>query len=140
MKKTRLGAVAMAAVGTAAMVGIAAPPAHAGTAGYNLCAEATSLWTNRMCLFYNSDQQGSFAAFTRSVSDLEPWIFGHQGTTNAGQGEPVKNNAASAANPGSPCWRVYYNSNYAGPNDYIGGHTYRQLVNTYNENASVLVC
>ncbi|MFF5160633.1 peptidase inhibitor family I36 protein [Streptomyces sp. NPDC000348] len=140
MKKSRLGAVAMTIAGTAAMVGISAAPAQAGTAGYNLCAEATDLWSNRLCLFYNSDQQGSFAGFTKSVADLEPWIFGHIGTTTAGQGQPVKNNAASAANPGSPCWRVYYNSNYAGPSDTINGYSYRQLVNTYNENASVKVC
>ncbi|MGI3201997.1 peptidase inhibitor family I36 protein [Streptomyces sp. GLT-R25] len=92
-------------------------------------------------MYYNSNQEGSFAAFTRNVADLDPWIFGHIGTPNsAGQGQGVKNNAASAANPGSNCWRVYFNSNYAGASDYIGDSGYRQLVSTYNENASVKAC
>ncbi|MEU2742757.1 peptidase inhibitor family I36 protein [Streptomyces sp. NPDC007095] len=140
MNKARLGALATAALGTVAALGISAAPAQAGTAGYNLCYQATDLWADRMCLFYNSDQQGSFASFTQSHSDLAGWIFGQQGTTNAGMGQAVKNNAASAANPGASCWRVYYNSNYAGASDLISSYSYRGLANTYNQDASVKVC
>ncbi|GHB85338.1 MULTISPECIES: peptidase inhibitor family I36 protein [Streptomyces] len=141
MMKSRLGVLAMTGAATVAMMGLSTGTAQAGIAGYNLCAQATGSVYNSLCLYYNSNQEGSFAAFTRNVADLDPWIFGHIGTPNsAGQGQGVKNNAASAANPGSNCWRVYFNSNYAGASDYIGDSGYRQLVSTYNENASVKAC
>jgi len=86
------------------------------------------------CLFYNSDLKGSVSDHDDWVSDFAPYVFKGKG---AGQGQVVKNNAASACNMMSRYTaRVYYNSDYKGAYDDVEPRTCRNLDKTYNENAS----
>lgn len=84
-------------------------------------------------LYYNSNEAGSSACFFGSIPNFAGYTFTAAG---AGQGQDVKNNAASASNWNVHTARVFYNSNYAGVYDDVGYLTSRNLVNTYNENAS----
>lgn len=100
-----------------------------------------------LVLYYNSDNAGASAHFYNynGISDLAGYTYPSNG---AGQGQAVKNNAASAA-----FWSlftdetalVYYYSNYGGPCDSLptqsGTFTNAtpRLKRTYNENASIKV-
>jgi peptidase inhibitor family I36 len=89
-----------------------------------------------VCLYYNSGCKGSMADFGGNVPDFQGYVFL---STGAGKGQPVKNNAASANNHDAS-WtaRIWFNSGYHGSYDNIGPNAgCRQLVNTYNENASL---
>ncbi|MEV8098602.1 peptidase inhibitor family I36 protein [Kitasatospora sp. NPDC085879] len=86
------------------------------------------------CLFYNSNEQGSHLAMSTSIRDLAGYTFTSPGN---GRGQHVKNNAASAVSNVCMTVRVYYNSNYSGPMDMFNYRNAANLVNTYNENASV---
>ncbi|MEV7176961.1 peptidase inhibitor family I36 protein [Kitasatospora sp. NPDC093679] len=88
----------------------------------------------KFCLFYNSNEQGSHMAMSSNVRDLAGYTFTSPGN---GQGQHVKNNAASAVSNVCMTVRVYYNSNYSGPMDMFNYRNAANLVNTYNENASV---
>lgn len=99
--------------------------------------------TGEMCLYYNSGQAGSvwdWRFSMGSVANFDPPGSGAQLFIGpgAGQGQLVKNNAASAWNRfwGESVY-VYYNSNFAGPADFVGSRTKVQLNRTYNENASM---
>ncbi len=97
------------------------------------------------CLYYNSSQQGSYyrwGSSTGQVSDLAGYVYPNNGNGN-GAGQAVKNNAASASysiSGGCVCSndfvRVFYNSGFLGNYDTIVSNTNKQLVSTYNENAS----
>ncbi|MEV4613530.1 peptidase inhibitor family I36 protein [Kitasatospora sp. NPDC049258] len=89
---------------------------------------------SKFCLFYNSNEQGSHLAISTNVRDLAGYTFTSPGN---GQGQHVKNNAASAVSNVCMTVRVYYNSNYSGPMDMFNYRNAANLVNTYNENASV---
>ncbi|WP_327735236.1 peptidase inhibitor family I36 protein [Streptomyces nojiriensis] len=109
------------------------------TIGMATPASAYACQTGFFCLYYNSNQAGARWFTDGDVPNLAGEIF----TTWAnGEGELVKNNAASTQNASNYCYRVYYNSNYAGPYDTVQAHSSRNLVNTYNNNASVrdLIC
>ena len=86
------------------------------------------------CFFYNSHEQGSHNALSTSVPNLAGYTFTSPGN---GQGKGVKNNAASAVNHHRCGATVFYNSNYAGPSDSFPSGRVAQLVNTYNQNASL---
>lgn len=87
-----------------------------------------------LCLYFNSNHQGSFSDFVLGVKDFSTVRFVADG---AGKGQLVKNNAASACNKDDNLTaRVFFNSNWAGSHDDIPPNTCRNLVNTYNENAS----
>ncbi|MER5181498.1 peptidase inhibitor family I36 protein [Streptomyces sp. NPDC002896] len=88
-----------------------------------------------LVLFYNSYQGGSSTSFRGSnVADFAGYKFLSSG---AGQGQAVKNNAASATNDSAYAATIFYNSNYGGACDKIADYSYTtQLHNTYNENAS----
>lgn len=86
------------------------------------------------CFFYNSNEAGSHDTLHASVRDLAGYTFTSPG---AGQGKPVKNNAASAVNNIDCTATVYYNSGYLGSHDQLDYRQARQLVNTYNQNASL---
>ncbi|WP_043175178.1 peptidase inhibitor family I36 protein [Streptomyces sp. NRRL B-24484] len=86
------------------------------------------------CLFYNSNQQGSHMVVQDSTPDLAGYTFTSPGN---GRGQRVKNNAASAVSNVCVTVTVFYNSNYSGPSDMFNYRNAKNLVNTYNENASV---
>nr|WP_291414136.1 peptidase inhibitor family I36 protein [Actinophytocola sp.] len=89
--------------------------------------------SGEFCLYYNSGHQGSLADFVLGVRDFSTVRFVGPG---AGKGQ-VKNNAASACNKDDDLTaRVHLNSNWQGAYDTIPPNTCRNLVNTYNENAS----
>ncbi|MFE3146560.1 peptidase inhibitor family I36 protein [Streptomyces sp. NPDC059218] len=123
----------------AATIGLSVASVAAGST-----AQAAD-WTNQcagnaFCVWYNSNFTGSWMTYKASVSDFagQKFVCSEQGC--AGDGAAIKNNAASAANSsGARTARVYYNSNYAGPSDYFGFYTGKNLVNTYNNNASMLL-
>lgn len=127
MKKRIAVASAVLAVSSAflATPAFAAPAATAAPA--SVCSENFGF-----VLYYNSNEAGSSACFF-VAQNFAGEVFT---TSGAGQGQPVKNNAASADNWGTHTARVFYNSNYAGVYDDVKSHTSRNLVNTYNENAS----
>lgn len=68
--------------------------------------------TGEFCLYYNSYHQGSVSDFTTSISDYgsAPATCYQFKGTGAGQGQCVKNNAASAWNRTSGSVTIYYNS------------------------------
>ncbi|MGX1480797.1 UNVERIFIED_CONTAM: hypothetical protein RKD50_009605 [Streptomyces canus] len=135
----------MAAAG---LMGIAAPTASADSViisgpKYNNCGGG-------FCLFYNSNQQGAYRMFFESVSSFANGsTFNQRGTTSAGYGQGVWNNAASGGwwTSTSPCAncvsvgathaRVYYNSNYMGNYDQFDKANAGNLQYTYNDNASL---
>jgi hypothetical protein len=87
--------------------------------------------------YYNSNVSGSATAFNgSSVPNLAGYTFLRAG---AGQGQPVKNNAASFKNLSiNHIATVFYNSNYSGACDTFAPLTYtNKLARTYNENASM---
>jgi hypothetical protein len=90
--------------------------------------------THEICLYFNSDFQGSVADFGSGVPDFAGKVFKGPG---AGRGQAVKNNAASVCNS-HPIYAavVYFNSHYSGKADVIPPNDCENLRNTYNENAS----
>jgi hypothetical protein len=117
-------ALVAAGVAAAGLVGLAAP-ANAST---NTCDPS------HFCLFYNSNIQNAYYPFWDKVANFDGYYFQGAG---AGAGLPVKNNAASAQNLQTGLVaRVYYNSNYSGVYDNVQPTSWRNLSNTYNENAS----
>lgn len=127
-KKFLLAPLAAAALATSAFAGVAGADVGAQTARNGKCENL------EFCFYYNSDQKGSVSDHEDAVADLAPYVFKSPG---AGQGQVVKNNAASACNNmGRYSVRVYYNSNHDGPYDTIPPRTCRNLKVTYNENAS----
>ncbi|MFJ9522323.1 peptidase inhibitor family I36 protein [Kitasatospora sp. NPDC101801] len=99
-------------------------------------ADASDCEENTFCFFYNSNEQGSHTALrVRDVPDLAGYTFASPGN---GQGQRLKNNAASAVSNVCMTVTVFYNSNYGGPRDAFNYRNSGNLVNTYNENASVI--
>ena len=88
-----------------------------------------------LCLYYNTNRDGSsYADFFRSVQDFATAKFLAPGR---GQGQLIKNNAASACNKDNRLTaRIFYNSNWEGVYDDIPPNTCETLDDTYNENAS----
>ncbi|GAA2926575.1 peptidase inhibitor family I36 protein [Streptomyces enissocaesilis] len=119
----RIVSAAAAALGAALLVPLMATSAQAAS-----CASGT------FCLYYNSNLGGSHVALNRNVPDLAGYKFT---TSGAGQGQYVKNNAASAQNMSQCKATVFFYSNYGGPSDGFNYRDSGNLVNTYNENASV---
>jgi hypothetical protein len=107
---------------------------------YGKCPQGSDGWA--FCLYYNSGQQGAYYRWTTNtaVSDLAGYKYPNNG---AGSGQAVKNNSASASYGFANCGgctdtyiRVYFNSGYLGNYDTIYSGTDKNLVNTYNNNAS----
>jgi len=102
----------------------------AGAALATLGAAGTASAGNSLTLYYNSNYAGNWANFTSNVSNFAGYYFI--------DGQPIKNNAASAWNFGSTTATIYFNSNYAGASDRLApGTGQARLQNTYNENASL---
>ncbi|MFB6947093.1 peptidase inhibitor family I36 protein [Streptomyces sp. NPDC060286] len=119
----RVGSLAVAAVAAVSLTPLMASS-----------AEAASCPSSKFCLYYNSNLGGSYSALGASDPDLAGRTFTSAG---AGQGQGVKNNAASAWNNTLCGAVVFYNSNYGGPYDKFLNGQHFNLVNTYNQNASV---
>jgi len=124
MMITRIAASALAtaALTTASVVGAVHAAAQDGVAN-----------DEEFIFYYNSNQAGSLSDFSAAKADLAGFTFVSAGS---GSGQGVKNNAASVDNRRAVAARVYYNSNYAGAYDHVNADSSRNLVNTYNDNAS----
>lgn len=111
---------------TAALLGVASPALATERNG--------SCERGELCLHYNSNLAGSFTDFYYKVPNFGTYKFL---TPGSGQGQYVKNNAASARNKAWWCTaRIYYNSSYVGIYDDVAAGQSRNLFNTKNENAS----
>lgn len=132
LKKVAVAALGVAAVGGAMLI---APAAQAATAGNGKCE------AGEVCLYYNSNQQGSLRDFNGSVktygtgSSCLKFV-----SAGNGRGKCVKNNAASVSNRMSVPVTVFYKSNYAGAIDSFTAGTKGNLrAGLKNENAGHLV-
>lgn len=92
-----------------------------------------------LCLYYNSGMNTAYWGTNGDIANLAGYRF--FSGTGAGSGQFVKNNAAAVSCDAPSTWtcRIFFNSNWAGPTDYLRGQTSGRLVDTYNENASVLI-
>jgi murein DD-endopeptidase MepM/ murein hydrolase activator NlpD len=137
LKSRRRGLVALvvAALIDAATVITDTAPAQAATARNGVCE------TGEFCLYYNSDTSGSLSDFAGSVSDYTPSTGCYKFiSAGAGQGQCVKNNAASAKNLTGRYVTVFYNSGYSGPIDNFSPGADANLRDYLkNENAGHLV-
>ena len=110
-----------------------------GTAGTDTGARSGTCESGEFCYYYNSGNAGSISDFTESAGsygDAQPTCYDYKGA-GAGQGECIKNNAASVWNRSTKTVRVYYNSNYAGTYQDLAPGFKGQLNSTlYNNNAS----
>ncbi|WP_367823657.1 hypothetical protein [Streptomyces sp. LMG1-1-1.1] len=135
-----------AAIGIACASALMSSPAQANdwNVSPNDCVDA---YTFKFQLFYHSNFKGSWTKFGYSeenfgADDGTPGYLKFLFCPNRGDGsnQGVKNNAASAHNHkdyGRACIaRVHFNSYFKGIYDDIAADNYKNLVNTYNENAS----
>jgi hypothetical protein len=111
-----------------------APAAAAQNNGVCTTSVSSNLF-GELCLYYNSGLSGSHADFNVPTRDHAGYVFSSSG---AGQGQPVKNNAAGATNLDTECTAsVYFNSGWSGVADYIPARSsVERFVRVYNENAS----
>jgi surface antigen len=123
--------VAVTGLTAAAILGLAAPAQAADRDG--------TCDTGEFCYYYNSNNGGSISDFADSVSDYgtsQPTCYDFKGPGN-GQGQCIKNNAASAWNRSTKTVRVYYNTGYAGQYQDVAPGAKGNLNSTlYNQNAS----
>lgn len=126
--RKRLAAAISVPLTAAAVMAMAAPQAMASSG--SSCGSG-----NCLRLFYSSNRSGSSTYFWGSnVSDLAPYTFL---TSGSGQGQGVKNNAASALNDSPYSSTIFYNSNYGGSCDTLTSYAIAdQLHYTYNNDAS----
>lgn len=91
--------------------------------------------TFELCLHHNSNLQGATIGFYNNVApNYGTHRFFGPGT---GANHLVWNDAASAKNLDPDFYvRIYFNSNCGGTYDQVNKLTWRNLANTYNENAS----
>ncbi|MFE6665719.1 peptidase inhibitor family I36 protein [Streptomyces sp. NPDC057697] len=136
-RKMTLASIAMGAAlltPFAASTAVAAGSSPAGEAHVVTPMAAGDCPTGKFCFFYNSGLAGAHNALSSNVPNLAGYTFTSSG---AGSGQAVKNNAASAQNNNQCKATVYFNSNYAGVQDSFLFRNGGQLVNTYNQNASL---
>lgn len=130
LRRIAAAATAAAALSSSILLGGSGP---ASAAEHNSSCEVVEI-----CFYYNSNLVGAKHDFRFRVPDFGPYTFLAPG---AGAGVVVKNNAASARSyDGYFTARVYYNSNYSGPADDVAPLTWRNLADTYNDNASMNWC
>jgi murein DD-endopeptidase MepM/ murein hydrolase activator NlpD len=132
MKKKLLAYAAVAGTLLTATFLSAAPAAQAA-ARDGICQ------SGEFCLYYNSDHAGSVSDFTTSISDYgatQPDCYEFKGA-GAGQGQCVKNNAASVWNRTSGSVTVFYNSGYSGDSQtFASGAKVNLNATLKNDNAS----
>ncbi len=125
MKKLAYAGLATTLLGATLAV---SAPAHAAVAQNGVCE------SGEFCLYYNSDRTGSLSDFTGSISDYGTYKFRSAG---AGQGQLVKNNAASVRNRTFGAVTVFYNSSYGGSYQTVAPGAAVNLNTTLkNQNAS----
>ncbi|MGH3663519.1 MAG: M23 family metallopeptidase [Micromonosporaceae bacterium] len=129
--------VVFAALAAALLSGtfIAASPAQAATARNGVCEDG------EVCLYYNSNHEGSLVDFNGSIQDYGTGAgcvtFVSSGN---GQGQCVKNNAAAAWNRKSVPVTIFYKSDWSGAIDsFIAGAKANLSASLKNENASHVV-
>jgi hypothetical protein len=90
---------------------------------------------NDICFYWDSNLRGSLRAYRGS--EVRP-DFGSDtfSSPGSGQGQRVKNNAASVYNDTARTAEVCYNENYGGPCDRVAPYSWRNLNHTWNDNAS----
>jgi murein DD-endopeptidase MepM/ murein hydrolase activator NlpD len=95
--------------------------------------------SGEFCLYYNSDHLGSVSDFTTSIPDYgssQPDCYDFKGA-GAGQGQCVKNNAASVWNRTGGPVTVFYNSGYSGDSQtFAAGAKVNLNATLKNDNAS----
>jgi hypothetical protein len=95
--------------------------------------------SGEFCYYYNSGNAGSISDFTESIEDYgttQPSCYEFKGEGN-GQGECIKNNAASVWNRTGKSVRVYYNSDFGGAiQDFANGAKGNLNATLKNNNAS----
>ncbi|AEN11849.1 MULTISPECIES: peptidase inhibitor family I36 protein [unclassified Streptomyces] len=134
-RKMTLAAVALGAALVTPFMASTAQATESSTVAEVTPMAASDCPTGKFCFFYNSGLAGSHNELSGvNVPNLANYTFTSSG---AGKGQSVKNNAASAQNNNHCNATVFYNSNYAGASDWFGYRNGGQLVNTYNNNASV---
>ena len=129
-----LARTAVAGALAAVAVAVAAPAASAA-------ARDGKCDNNEFCLYWAQESLGSLSDFTTSIGNYgtsQPTCYEFRTSGQAGYGECVKNNAASACNKRSKAVRVYFNSYHEGPYDTIPAESCRDLSNTLFDNASHL--
>ncbi|GAB1511413.1 peptidase inhibitor family I36 protein [Actinophytocola sp. KF-1] len=130
--KVALAGLGVALLG-ATVVGV--PSAQAATARNGVCE------SGEVCLYYNSDNQGSLVDFSGSVKDYGT------GTdcvkfvgSGSGRGQCVKNNAASVWNRKSVPVTIFYKSGWSGAIDsFVAGGKGNLRPELKNENAGHVV-
>ncbi len=134
----------LAAVGiSAALISLAGVSQASALSGSGASCEDV-----RPCLslYFNSNQQGSHTSFV-GYGDLDNLAGYTYASNSAGQGQPVKNNAASAfflSKTVDESAVIYFSSNQGGACDWLWAQAGRysianRLQRTYNENASLRV-
>jgi surface antigen len=123
----------------AAAVALAVPMVAATATSASAASRDGACNSGEFCYYYNSDNAGSISDFAGSVSDYgttQPGCYDFKGAGN-GQGQCIKNNAASVWNRSGKTVRVYYNTGYAGTYQDIAPGAKKNLNSTLkNNNAS----
>lgn len=130
MKKLLFTALSAVLLGSV----VAATPAHAD-ARNGVCEDG------EICLYFNSDTQGSLVDFVGSVKDYGTGAdcIKFVGPGN-GRGQCVKNNAASVWNRKSVPVTIFFKSDWSGAIDsFIAGRRANLSATLKNENASHVV-
>jgi len=131
VKKLLCAALGAALLGSV----IAAPPAQAATARNGVCEDG------EVCLYFNSNHEGSLVDFSGSVKDYGAGAdcvkFISPGS---GRGQCVKNNAASVWNRKEVPVTIFFKSDWAGAIDsFIAGRKANLSAALKNENAGHVV-
>jgi hypothetical protein len=113
-----------------------------GSAGTAMADSPYDCTEGAACLYYNSGLNGASADDNGdNIDDYGTWKFAYTQSGAGGQNgylQYVKNNAASISSGNDAGgYRVYYNSNYAGVYQTIGGNSWANLNSQLkNQNAS----
>jgi hypothetical protein len=91
----------------------------------------------KLCLYWGGNELGArFEEYREFRADYAGQTFPCNGDGYGGCGEYVKNNAASAANPTEFHAYLFYNEHCSGPYDAVAPYSARNLVQTWNDEAS----
>jgi hypothetical protein len=138
MRRPAVLATAMlaAAGGMVGMTGTTANAASTAAAAWSCPSTTGPARYTALCLYWGANGTGAYWAGGEIDNNLADNRYPNNGT---GGGQVVKNNAASARNVyGVPIY-IYYNENRTGPMDTVQANTHRQLVNTWNNEASYVI-
>jgi hypothetical protein len=122
--------VTAAVVTATALVAVSGAPASAAPRRNGICENG------EICFYYQWNRQGSVSDFTTSIPNYgttQPTCYEFKGPGD-GRGECIKNNARSAWNRMTLGVLVYYNSNYGGDYDVLGGGDYGDFSDVIADN------